>query len=320
MRVLQCIVGHAPALVPRTGPGWRTPRWKLPSGRRRWIDEHGGAARALLGKPARRRNADARLETDRMSTSAERPGTRTARLLLVAGLAVAGGCGPRGTPAPAPTPVPTTPPPTARAPRPTDSARVDSARGVPIRRDTTRRDTTRRVEARRAPARPAAPPRVTARIDTLPLRSLRAPVRVCAGGDVTLGTNLDTAWTRVASERLRTRFRQRDDPASLLMPLRPLVADAEIVLLNVESAIGSGRVPTKCGAGSSNCFAFRAPPSSAAALRALRRGGTVVGNIANNHARDAGSEGRDSTIAALARAGVVVTGTDSIATAVPTAG
>jgi hypothetical protein len=237
-----------------------------------------------------------------MGTSAEIPGTRTSRLLLAAGLVLAAGCGPRGTSEPAP--APPQPLPTARAPRVADSARVD---------------TTPRADARAAPIRPSPALRATGRTDTLPLRSLRAPVRVCAGGDVTLGTNLDTAWTRVASARLRTRFQQRDDPASLLVPLRPLVADAEIVLLNVESAIGSGKAPTKCGARSSNCFAFRAPPSSAAALRALRGGGTVVGNIANNHARDAGSEGRDSTIAALARAGVVVTGADSIATAVPTA-
>jgi hypothetical protein len=141
---------------------------------------------------------------------------------------------------------------------------------------------------------------------------------VCAGGDVTLGTNLDTAWTRVASQRLRTTFGQRDDPASLLAPLRPLVADADLVLLNVESAIGSGSAPTKCGTRSTNCFAFRSPPASAPALRALRANGTVIGNIANNHARDAGGEGRDSTIAALTRAGVAVTGADSVATAVPT--
>ena len=143
-------------------------------------------------------------------------------------------------------------------------------------------------------------------------------VRVCAGGDVTLGTNLDTAWTRVASARMRTHFRLRDDPATLLAPLRRLVADADLVLVNVESAIGAGPAPAKCSARSTNCFAFRAPPSSAPALRRLRAGGTVVGNVANNHARDAGRVGRDSTIAALERAGVVVTGADTIATPVRT--
>jgi hypothetical protein len=193
-----------------------------------------------------------------------------------------------------------------------DSARVDSVRAAAARAAAAR--------AAAPVARPDVPalPRASARTDTLPTRARRAPVRVCAGGDVTLGTNLDTAWSRVASARLRTRFRQRDDPAALLAPLRPLVSDAEVVLVNVESAIGEGPAPSKCSARSTNCFAFRAPPASAPALRALRASGTVVGNIANNHARDAGREGRDSTIAALERAGVVVTGADSIATPVRT--
>jgi hypothetical protein len=225
---------------------------------------------------------------------------RSAYLLLLAGVALVAACGPR--PTSEPTPAPEAPPPTARAPRPVDSVRVDTA-----------------TRAERRPERVApAIRRAGGRTDTLATRTLRGPVRVCAGGDVTLGTNLDTAWTRVASTRLRTKFGQRDDPASLLAPLRPLMADADLVLLNVESAIGSGDAPTKCGTRSTNCFAFRSPPASAAALRGVRARGTVIGNIANNHARDAGSEGRDSTIAALARAGVVVTGADSIATPVPT--
>jgi poly-gamma-glutamate capsule biosynthesis protein CapA/YwtB (metallophosphatase superfamily) len=149
---------------------------------------------------------------------------------------------------------------------------------------------------------------------------LNAPVRVCAGGDVTLGTNLDPGWARQAAEKLRTRFQRDDDPSSLIAPLRLLVADAEIVLVNVESAIGQGPTPSKCGARSTNCFAFRAPVSSARAIRSLAPRGTVVGNIANNHARDAGSAGHDSTIAALTRAGVMVTGADSAATIVATRG
>jgi poly-gamma-glutamate capsule biosynthesis protein CapA/YwtB (metallophosphatase superfamily) len=137
---------------------------------------------------------------------------------------------------------------------------------------------------------------------------------------VTLGTNLDPAWARQGAAKLRAQFGRDDDPASLIAPLRPLVADAEIVLVNVESAIGAGPTPSKCGAHSTNCFAFRAPISSARAFRSLNPGGTVVGNIANNHARDAGSEGQAATIAALARAGVVVTGADSVATTVATRG
>jgi hypothetical protein len=248
---------------------------------------------------------------------------RTSAALIALVVAVA--CGPRATPAP----VPPSPPPAAPTSRSADSARaVDSARAAAsaradsaraaasARADSARADSARRVARVPRPA-PAPLPRA-ARTDTIATRVLRGPVRVCAGGDVTLGTNLDTAWMRVASTRLRTRFGQRDDPTTLLAPLRPLVSDAELVLVNVESAIGAGPAPSKCGARSTNCFAFRAPPSSARALRGLRARGTVIGNLANNHARDAGSEGRDRTIAALERAGVVVTGVDSNATPVRT--
>jgi poly-gamma-glutamate capsule biosynthesis protein CapA/YwtB (metallophosphatase superfamily) len=239
-------------------------------------------------------------------------------------LAVVVACGPRAAPAPVSVPAP--PPVAAPTSRSTDSARAsaraaDSARAAARAVDSTR--AAARADSARAVPRvlrptPAAKPRMSARTDTIPTRVLRGPVRVCAGGDVTLGTNLDTAWTRVASARLRTRFGQRDDPATLLAPLRPLVSDAELVLVNVESAIGAGPAPSKCGPRSTNCFAFRAPPASAPALRGLRARGTVIGNLANNHARDAGSEGRDRTIAALERAGVVVTGVDTNATPVRT--
>ena len=249
--------------------------------------------------------------------------TRHLVTALAAGIVA---CAPRAVPPPSPPPP--TPERTARADTVrtevirTDTVRADTVRRDAVRPDTVRRDVVRADPPRapRAAAEPAARgPRLSARTDTLAARPLRAPVRVCSGGDVTLGTNLDTAWSRVASRRLRTRFGQRDDPATLLTPLRPLVADADLVLLNVESAIGQGPTPTKCGPRSTNCFAFRAPPASARALRALHPSGTVIGNVANNHARDAGSRGRDSTIAALRRAGVVVTGADTLATPVRTA-
>ncbi|MEO8336252.1 MAG: CapA family protein [bacterium] len=175
----------------------------------------------------------------------------------------------------------------------------------------------------KAPARRVAAPRLrsvlpSARNDTLASAELAAPVRVCAGGDVTLGTNLDREWSAMASKRLRTVYQRSDAPDSLIAPLRPLVDGADVVLLNVESAIGSGTSPSKCGKQSTNCFAFRAPVAAAYAIRDVARQQKVVGNVANNHARDAGDEGRDTTIALLTRAGVLVTGADTIATAVPT--
>jgi hypothetical protein len=114
---------------------------------------------------------------------------------------------------------------------------------------------------------------------------------------------------------LRTQHGLSAEPDSLIAPLRSLFADADVVILNVETAIGTGRASTKCGRRSKNCYAFRSPPSAAPALRSLGDSVVVVvGNVANNHARDAGDDGVDSTIAHLGRAGVLVTGADTLAT------
>ena len=145
----------------------------------------------------------------------------------------------------------------------------------------------------------------------------RKPVRVCAGGDVTLGTNLDATWAKMGAQRLRTDFGLSAEPDSLLAPLRPLFMDAQLVLVNVEMAIGSGAAIKKCTAKSRNCYMFRAPESAAAAIRSL--GGSdavVVGNMANNHSRDAGNDGVPITAGYLRGAGVHVTGMDTLATAV----
>jgi poly-gamma-glutamate capsule biosynthesis protein CapA/YwtB (metallophosphatase superfamily) len=146
---------------------------------------------------------------------------------------------------------------------------------------------------------------------------LSAPVKVCAGGDVTLGTNLDLAWARLAADTLWSRFGMRADPDSLAPALRPFVDGADLILLNIEGAIGAGPAPRKCGKHSTNCYAFRQPPNAAAALRRLADSSVaMVGNVANNHARDAGDAGRDSSIRYLRRAGIDVTGADTLATPV----
>ncbi|HEX2204430.1 MAG TPA: CapA family protein [Longimicrobium sp.] len=148
----------------------------------------------------------------------------------------------------------------------------------------------------------------------------REGVRVCAGGDVTLGTNLDTTWVHTAAARLGPRVRALPSPDSLLAPLRPLLEDADVVLLNVEAAIGEGPPERrKCAPGSTACFAFRSPTSAAGALRRVRSGGEVVGNVANNHARDTGLGGWRTTQRHLRDAGVHVTGADTLATPVATA-
>ncbi len=146
-------------------------------------------------------------------------------------------------------------------------------------------------------------------------------VRICAGGDVTLGTNLDTTWTKPMSEWLGRAVPAIPNADALLRPLRPLVADADVVLLNVEGAIGSGPLEKpKCEPGARGCFALRQPPATAAALRRVAPRAEVVGNLANNHARDAGERGFERTVALLERARVHVTGVDTLATPVVTRG
>ena len=145
-------------------------------------------------------------------------------------------------------------------------------------------------------------------------------VRFCAGGDVTLGTNLDTTWAKRAARRLRKPVALYPSPDSLLRPLQPLFEGADVVLLNIEGAIGSGKLKKpKCGPRSTACFAFRMPDATAAALRRVAPKAQVVGNVANNHANDAGAPGLKRTRELLGAAGVHVTGADSEPTLVRTA-
>jgi hypothetical protein len=139
---------------------------------------------------------------------------------------------------------------------------------------------------------------------------------VCAGGDVMLGSNLDTAWARRAKGV--TPFAGfLPSPDSLLAPLRPLVADADVVLINVEGAIGNGSTPRKCRPGTTRCYQFRQEASVAGGLRRLAPDAQVVGNVANNHAGDAGPHGFEQTVAHLEAAGLAVTGADTLPTLVP---
>jgi hypothetical protein len=79
---------------------------------------------------------------------------------------------------------------------------------------------------------------------------------------------------------------------------------AHISLGNLEGTLATGG-SSKCGPGSSDCFAFRAPPSYSTALK---QAGFTIMNLANNHALDFGGQGQAETIAALRRAGLRHTG------------
>lgn len=137
---------------------------------------------------------------------------------------------------------------------------------------------------------------------------LGSVVRVCAGGDVTLGTNLDTAWM---SRQVRAGGWQ--SPDSLVTPLRALMRGADVVLINEEGALGDDSTDGgKCLPHHRYCFMLRSPAAAATALRRIGDSTTTVGaNIANNHAHDAGDSGFSTTRRLLADAGVLVVGADT---------
>ena len=78
----------------------------------------------------------------------------------------------------------------------------------------------------------------------------------------------------------------------------------DVVLGNLEGTLSTGG-GSKCGKGSTNCFAFQTPPAYA---HWLQQAGFTVLNLANNHAYDFGSEGLQETIDALDRVGLLYTG------------
>jgi hypothetical protein len=95
-----------------------------------------------------------------------------------------------------------------------------------------------------------------------------------------------------------------------LAPLAETLRDADLTLGNLEGTLSTGGASKCAGSGTTSpaagsCFAFRAPPSTAFALRRL---GFDLVNQANNHAEDFGPDGHAQTLAALRRAGVAWTG------------
>jgi poly-gamma-glutamate capsule biosynthesis protein CapA/YwtB (metallophosphatase superfamily) len=92
-----------------------------------------------------------------------------------------------------------------------------------------------------------------------------------------------------------------------------------VVVLNVEGAIGEGAPARRKWAPNSNtCFAFRSNVEAAGALRRVAGDAPFVGNVANNHARDAGEGGWYTTMRHLRDAGAAFTGADTLATPVAT--
>jgi hypothetical protein len=115
------------------------------------------------------------------------------------------------------------------------------------------------------------------------------PVTIAWGGDTTLGSSFGDP---------------PDNGFSVLREIAPVLAAADISAVNSEGTFATGGA-SKCGGGGDNCFAFRAPPRNASALR---RAGVDIVNLANNHAFDFGASAMGETVTALKGQRVAVTG------------
>lgn len=138
---------------------------------------------------------------------------------------------------------------------------------------------------------PAAEPRP--RATTAPASSVPAGPADPAPQAFTLAVAGDVHFEGVLRERL-------DDPATALVPAAGALAAADLAVVNLETAVGTGGAPEP-----GKRFTFRAPPR---ALDALAAAGVDVATMANNHALDFGRVALDETFAAIAGASVDVVG------------
>ena len=96
------------------------------------------------------------------------------------------------------------------------------------------------------------------------------------------------------------------NPATAFGPAAAVLADADLTMVNLETAIAVGGRPEQ------KSFTFQAPPS---ALTALADAGVDLATMANNHGADYGLAGLHQTLAAISRSGFPVIGIGANATA-----
>ncbi|MGB5489535.1 MAG: CapA family protein [Woeseiaceae bacterium] len=92
-----------------------------------------------------------------------------------------------------------------------------------------------------------------------------------------------------------------DDGISFLASVAPFLSAADLAFGNLEGVLLDGGEPVKKCSNPAACYLFRSPTRYAQHYRAA---GFDVLSLANNHARDFGEEGRDSSMLAIAAAGM----------------
>jgi hypothetical protein len=118
-------------------------------------------------------------------------------------------------------------------------------------------------------------------------------ITVAGAGDIMLGTDFPE------------NHLPDDDGVGFLAAVTPALSGTDIAFGNLEGVLMDGGEPAKKCNDPKACYMFRSPTRYAEHLRAA---GFDVMSLANNHARDFGEEGRDSSMAALDAVGIMHSG------------
>ncbi len=95
------------------------------------------------------------------------------------------------------------------------------------------------------------------------------------------------------------------NPARLFGAITPYVRAPDVMIGNLEGTLTDVAGSSKCGAGSTDCVAFRAPPAYG---RLFAQAGYDVLSLANNHAHDHGEAGLAQTRQVVRANGMLTTG------------
>lgn len=139
-----------------------------------------------------------------------------------------------------------------------------------------------------------APLSVTAAADMPSTSTAVVPARLGSGQSVTFAFGGDVMF----EEPIRSYLSER--PADIFAPIAPLLRRADLVVVNLETAVTDRGDPAP-----NKQYHFRAPAS---AFRALRAGGIDVVTLANNHGMDYGEVGLRDTLKSAKAAGVALIG------------
>ncbi len=155
----------------------------------------------------------------------------------------------------------------------------------------------------------ATPPEPAAEPEPGPVEIVEAPVAEPQPAAVTPPPTITIA--AVGDMMIGTDYPQNhlpdDDGVSFLADVAPVLSAADVAVGNLEGVLMEGGEPAKKCSNPSACYLFRSPTRYA---RHYRDAGFDVLSLANNHARDFGEEGRDSSAAALEAVGVAASGRD----------